>query len=1154
MKAILDFNGYFSGNKFTIKEYSLYVIRDQTHDEVSRQFQVSKPPINWHDLSLENKNNYKIYFEKFGISWKRGTRNAKVIANNLWDTLKNVKAIYVLNRKKRELLRNYFDKDLPFKFIYLDDLRFGFEPVMSTQCRYHKNPQKNNCAGDNALAMMKWLNRVRIDPVEIPGQTNIVIDFNGYFFSDTEYIIKEYSLIIFRDKTNEILGKDFQVSNPPVPCHQLDKITQDNYASYYNSHGIGWNKRTQDNEFIKNDLTQKLKNAKIIYVRDQTQNELLITYLNRDFNAVCLVDMGLNLEPEMIIDCENHVEPKKNNCAHDNVSKMFKFITMSNDDKIHLPDNDTNIVLDFNGYYLGENKYVIKECSLYAVREKNKEIIYSDYAISKPPHMCHKLDEVAKLNYANYYETFGIDWSKGTHDTNLLKSDLQKKLRTSRNIFLRDQKQRDHLNSYFHYEFEAFILTDLGLTFESVEGTNCTNHDHPDKNICAHDNATKMVELLAQMPRLPRSRAKENLVFDFNGFFVNDKYVVKEYSSYLINEETYQIIYHEVDVLGSPIIQKATIDEKSSESYNAFLNDIGIDSNKNVSDLELLKESLRSHLNVTNKVFVMDRSKHQYLLNYLDNNLTTRFVYLADLGFKFEPKKNTTCINHKNPSTKNCAKDNAQIMLDWLSERKFGVSLGLSKFNLTEPQQRNIIVDFSGYDLPDNKYAIKELNAILVDKNSELDKDLYLIVKPPYPDIQKLPTIFVDAYVEFEKRHGIGWNTGEDDFTKVSQTLKDYFKTATHIYVKNLEKQKLLEKFIGTKHHFIRFEDLKIKYEPIRRTDGCQNHHNDTSICAVVYSKFMLQWFENHILRRLPPRPDYDGVDDRSDVSYAPGTSYKEAQSVKRGYSNIDEGKQSIDNFYNTIEEIQDYSQNSENAYSTIYGDDEDLEPIYSTIDEVQQNVKDSPRPVKRVTFADEKIIGSVAYSIPPPSPMQEDRNAENSVADPSSMPKSNGFAKQNVSDSNTKTMSFLDELSNAIKRKGSEHTYSTIDEVQQNVEDLYSKVNKRKNLEHTYSTIDEVQQNVKNSPRPVKRVTFADDKVIGSAADSVMNVVPPPPPPPPPMPKEIYAENLVASPSTMPKSNGFAKQNVSDSNTKTMSFLDELSNTLKRKRPIVNE
>ncbi|KAH0554977.1 hypothetical protein KQX54_014258 [Cotesia glomerata] len=1090
MNTILDFNGYFSGKKFTIKEYSLYVIRDQTHDVVSHHFQLSKPPKNWHALSSENQNNYKTYFETFGITWKRGTHNEKLIANNLWDILKNVKAIYVINKEKRQLLESYFDKDLPFKFIYLNELGFDFEPKMSTLCRHHKKPEKNNCAEDNASAMMKWLNRVRINPAEIPGQANIVIDFNGYFFSDTEYIIKEYSLIIFSDKTNEVVAKDFQVSKPPIPCHQLDKITQHNYTSYYNSYGIGWNNGTQDNELIKNDLTQKLKNSRKIYVRDQTQNELLISYLDQNFNAVCLADVGLNLEPQMITDCENHVQPDKNICAHDNASRMFKWIKMKGIDNIHSPENDINIVLDFNGYFLAEDKYVIKEYSLYAVREKNNEIIYRDYVISKPPYLCHKLDEVAKLNYAAYYETFGIDWSKGTRDIRFIRSDLQKKLRTSKNIYLRDQEQRELLNSYFNHDFKAINLTDLGLTFNSVEGTNCTNHEHPDKNICANDNATKMVELLAQMPRLPNSRAKENVVIDFNGFFVNDKYVVKEYSSYIIDEETYQVIYNEVGVLGSPIIQKDKSDEKSYKSYNKFLNDIGIDPNKGAPDFELSKESLQSHLNVTNKVFVMDRSKHQYLLNYFDNNLTTGFVYLADLGFKFEPIKNTACSNHKNPSTKNCADDNAQIMLDWLSERKFGVSLGLNQLNLTEPLQRHVIVDFSGYDLPNNEYAIKELNAILVDKNSELDKDLYMIVKPPFPDIQKLPTIFVDAYLEFEKRHGIGWNTGEDDFTKVSQALNDYFETATHVYVKNLEKQKLLEKFIGTKHHFIRFEDLKFRYEPRKHTDDCEHHYNKTSICAVVFSKFMLQWFEHHILRCLPPRHDFDEIDHGFDISQAPGTSYEKTQSVENVYSNVNRGKQSIKNSSNTIEEIQDYSQNSENAYSTIDDEDEDLEPIYSTIDEVQQNVKDL--------------------------------------------------------------------YSNVNKRKSLEHTYSTIDEVQQNVEDLYSKVNKRKSLKPTYSTIDEVQQNVNDSSRPVKKVTFADDLVIGSAASSIPPLPPMPEdfstinvvPIPSPMPEASDAENSVASPPAMPKSNSLAKRKVSDPNKNTKSFLEDLNNTLKRMRP----
>ncbi|KAH0554976.1 hypothetical protein KQX54_014254 [Cotesia glomerata] len=832
MEAILDFNGYFRGKKYKIKEYSLYVIRGQTYDVVSHYLQVSKPPKCWHTISLENRNNYKTYFKRFGIGWKTGTHNEKLITNNFWDALRNVEAVYVINQGKRQLLENYFDKFLPFKFIYLNDLGFDFEPQMTTQCRYHKKKENNNCAGDNTLAMIKWLKKVKINHVEIPGENkNILIDFNGYFLSDTEYIIKEYSLYIFRDKTNEIISKDFQVSKPPVPCYQLDNVAQDNYSTYYDSYGIGWSEGKIVSAFIRNDLQQKLQNSRNIYVRDQTQKELLISYLDQDFNAVCLADVGLNFVPQMKTDCKNHAEPDKNNCAQDNTSKMLKWLFKRNSDDYNLSSEDKNVILDFNGYYFSYDEFVIKEYSLYVVHNKTSDIIYHDSGVSEPLYLCHQIDEVDQKNYSDYYNDYGIDWGTGTRDINFIKRDLQKLLRTSKNIYVQDQFHKNKLNRFLNHDFKAISLEDLDLEFEPVEGINCKNHKHPDKNICANDNAVKMLVLLGEKVLYPISRAKENVVIDFNGFFINDQFVVKEYSLYVIDDETNQIIINLSGVLGLPIIQKDNVDKQSLENIDLYTKNFGIDWNSLGSNYGFDKHNLQTRLNVSNKVFVIDRSKHQLLLNCLENDLSPGFVYLADLGFKFEPKMTTACKNHKERSKNNCANDNVEVMLRWLIDRYQRIGSG----SRLKTPEKHIIVDFFGNSMKDNNFAICKLSAIIANKRIPDDVNLYLSIKIPAAD----NTAQDDR---FHKDNEIDGTVLTTDLEQLPMILIDYFKTATHIYVKNLSKQKLLERYIGEDHNIIYLESLGFRSKQAE-SDKCTPHEENRGICRIDHSKNMLQWF-----------------------------------------------------------------------------------------------------------------------------------------------------------------------------------------------------------------------------------------------------------------------------------------------------------------------
>ncbi|CAG5076048.1 Protein of unknown function [Cotesia congregata] len=223
-------------------------------------------------------------------------------------------------------------------------------------------------------------------------------------------------------------------------------------------------------------------------------------------------------------------------------------------------------------------------------------------------------------------------------------------------------------------------------------------------------------------------------------------------------------------------------------------------------------------------------------------------IWLTDYGLSFNDKMKTNCHNHVEPREYNCASDNVLIMLTWLTKNKL-------KSGIMKHLKKRIIVDFIGFYLSDSVYMIKELNAIAIDKRNS---DLNLLVRPPYQRAEDLREYYFLNFIGFKTNYGIEWDTGTTDSKQVREILTGYFRNATHIYVENLEKQQLLEAFIGNNHNFIRLEDEGFKEEPQKSTE-CRNHIYKNVICPVDFSRVMLKWFKKNLVRSVSWR---DNIDD----------------------------------------------------------------------------------------------------------------------------------------------------------------------------------------------------------------------------------------------------------------------------------------------------
>ncbi|XP_074114308.1 uncharacterized protein LOC141537308 [Cotesia typhae] len=982
MNAIIDFNGFYNfGNEYVIKEYSIQLIRDDTNEEMDYFHRVSKPLTEWKALSKNDRGKYKDYFKTYGIAWKRGTHDHQFIIEELRDVLRNTKTIYLLHKGKRNMLANYLGEKLNFRFKYFKDMDFEFKPDLYTKCRYHEHPAKNNCANDNVSKMIEWFIARTTDFSR--GNFNIVIDFNGWYFSDNEYMIKEYAMYFIHSKTNRVIFRDFQVSEAPVLWDQLDEHKRKEWKAYYRVHGIKWDYGSRDTESIKSNFIDKFSSSNKIYVRNRIKHSLLKKYLNYDFEASYLTDMNLELKGKMGTKCKNHDQRSKNNCANDNALSMISLLSRI------LEPPKLNIVIDFNGCKIND-KYVVKEYSLYVVENETYDIIRNDFEVSRPPIKKDQLDKTSQEKCTDYTNEFGIDWDYGERDYKVIKKHIRREFRNSYKIYVISKTKYQLLRNYLDGKLRSnFVyLKKLGFEFKPKMRTTCSNHQEPLNTNCANDNVEEMLSWL--LDNKPKANNAINI---------------------------------KLSGLKMPRFKRSIQPQDSNETKAED------------NDSKRFKFNRGTELEVSGKTSsVPSRTTRK---SALDRSLLPSPPPI--------PKSNSLASLAPSPPPMANAGSSAKPDISQTT-----VPAVTTVKNLLE---KHIIVDFYGYDLPNNEYAIKEFNAIIVKKTSVLDKDLYLFVKPPFKDIKQLPSELTDAYFEFEQIHNIGWNDGRDDFSSVRSILISYFATATHIYVVNLEKQRLLEKFIDKNHNFIRLNELGFDDQPEKDSVECSNHFDEESVCARKFSKTMLQWVKKHALNHNSSRNDLhnDGGQIGSALNSIPppppmSKNISAANSIPppppmpknvSAANSIPPPPPMPKNVSaaNSIPPPPPMPKNVSAANSI------PPPPLMPKNVSAANSIPPPPLMPKNVSAANSipppppmpKNV-SAANSIPPPPPMPKylsaikpvpipppmpkESKAKNSVAIPPAMPKSNSFAKQKFSNPNKEKLHFIDELHDLFEKR----------------------------------------------------------------------------------------------------------------------------------------
>lgn len=157
MKVVIDFCGYrIPDDKFGVKEFSIYYV-NKDNKIVRKIFNIVKAPCEWHSLKPETKKEYKKLYEKYGINYKTGFCNYNISICVLCKYLKHMKTIYVKNDTQKDLLEKYILRSKKLNIICMDAIGFNGAEEMTTKCRSHELPDKNNCVNDNALAMVDWL-------------------------------------------------------------------------------------------------------------------------------------------------------------------------------------------------------------------------------------------------------------------------------------------------------------------------------------------------------------------------------------------------------------------------------------------------------------------------------------------------------------------------------------------------------------------------------------------------------------------------------------------------------------------------------------------------------------------------------------------------------------------------------------------------------------------------------------------------------------------------------------------------------------------------------------------------------------------------------------------------------------------------------------
>ncbi|KAL5948483.1 putative Bracovirus protein MdBV-1-16 [Microplitis demolitor] len=334
------------------------------------------------------------------------------------------------------------------------------------------------------------------------------------------------------------------------------------------------------------------------------------------------------------------------------------------------------IIIDFNGYFLPGNEFIIKEYSLLLIN-KNGKVKLNNIEVTEPLQAWEELDELTKKYYkGKFYSKFGIDWTTGTDDFEIIQDNIIELLTTTKLVYIRDNKQKELLINFLDTNLKnefVSLVDDLGYNERLKMSTYCNNHEEPYKNNCANDNAIAMYEWLKKTKSYKKiDPMKNHVVVDFNGFYIPiNRFVIKEFNAFVI-DDVENVFYNENDkyfITQKPMgLKELPFDYRSF--YESYYETFGIEWGAGDFEFRKHQQELRNYFNKSVNIYVRNNGNKKLLLEIIGHEYENKIIVLQKFGYQVKPRMETSCPNHNNKSKNNCAMDNSENMVRWIIKNK----------------------------------------------------------------------------------------------------------------------------------------------------------------------------------------------------------------------------------------------------------------------------------------------------------------------------------------------------------------------------------------------------------------------------------------------------------------------------------------------------
>ncbi|KAH0554974.1 hypothetical protein KQX54_014245 [Cotesia glomerata] len=507
----------------------------------------------------------------------------------------------------------------------------------------------------------------------------------------------------------------------------------------------------------------------------------------------------------------------------------------------------TDLIINFNGYFMPSNEYKIKELSLFRLERDTVLVEYSVFLISNPPCTWEELDHQTKAGYRKYLEKYGVDWNSGTKSLEDVFNDLWTYVLESEYIYIRNGEQKKLLLNFLNQPedvtmYEFVCLEDLDYT-NSLRMSTHYHHHHQQSGTknSANDNLFEMTSWLKNSKfYTSSSREKIHMVVDFVGYDLpHGVFAVKEFGAITMDQsgelqqDYYQVVQAPYDLKKLPLTYKL--------SYDYFYDRHGISWYKGKLPFKTFKETLIEYLKNVKYIYVRNNTQKKLLMQFIGNR--KEIIPLDKFGFDIAPQMFTLCPNHNNEKY-NCALENCRDMAMWLKKSEMFKPVVLKR-NMS---LKNVVIDFNGYYESADKFIIKEYSLLIIDNIQKTTITESQVTKP------KSRWLFTNFSTKRNYRlhylpfYSIKWSQGTESIFDARQRIIERLKDAKKIFIRNQRQKELLLNFIGddANYRFLCCEDLgytKRIVLPVGTT--CLNHKQKlNSNCAIDNVSEMYEWLK----------------------------------------------------------------------------------------------------------------------------------------------------------------------------------------------------------------------------------------------------------------------------------------------------------------------